>query len=56
MDDLTQERYGPLSTEDLERERWPWRLRPPTNTAAEVARRRRELWQGMGDDGETTAA
>jgi hypothetical protein len=50
MDDLTQERYGPLSTEDLERERWPWRFHPPTNTAAEVARRRRELWLAMSDE------
>ena len=44
MDKLTQERYGPLTAEDLAEERWPWRGKPATNTAAEVARRRRQLW------------
>jgi hypothetical protein len=56
MDEWTEERYGPLDVADLEAERWPWRGKTPTNTAAEVAKRRRDLWQGMGDDGEKTAA
>lgn len=49
MDDFTRERYGPIDPADLLNERWPWRGQPRTDTAREVARRRRQLWAALAD-------
>lgn len=48
MDEWTQERYGPIAPSDLEIERWPWRYTAPTNTARQIAKRRRDLVLAMG--------
>lgn len=49
MDELTRERYPLLAPADLEAERgdWYWRNKPATNTAAQIAQRRRDLWRAM---------
>lgn len=50
MDELTRERYSLVAPADLEAERWPWRDKPATNTASQVAQRRRDLWRALRND------
>lgn len=50
MDELTRERYSLTAPADLEAERWPWRDKPQTNSSAQIARRRRDLWRSLSSD------
>ncbi|HEX5997387.1 MAG TPA: hypothetical protein VFY84_19780 [Jiangellales bacterium] len=49
MDELTRERYPDTAPADLAAERsdWHWRNKPATNTAAQIAQRRRDLWRAL---------